>query len=276
MAMTDPELVAFLQWALPLMRMRWRGFRKVRRQVRKRLTRRMAELGIGALDSYRSRLEQHPEEWEILDRLCRITISRFYRDRGIFDRLRSTVLPELAEMVVRAGERELKVWSAGCASGEEPYTLTLIHHLELGARYPELRMRVTATDANPQVLERARRAIYAPASLKGLPTVWIDRAFKQQEAGLALSQELRAAVTFLQQDIRRQLPDWQSRFHLVLCRNLVLTYFDEEEQRRVMARVARCMARGGILVVGSHERVPEGTPGFELLSCGWPFYSRVG
>src|SRR5262249_23515771 len=93
----DPELVTFLQWALPRLGLRWQGYRKVRARVRKKLNERLRALGLPDIAAYRDRLEVHPQEWAVLDALCRITISRFHRDRGVFDHLRRIVLPGLAE-----------------------------------------------------------------------------------------------------------------------------------------------------------------------------------
>src|SRR5438477_9810042 len=120
------DCVEFLQWALPRLRMRWDGFRKVRRQVCRRIERRSRELGLTDLAAYRDYLERRPDEWARLDALCRVTISRFYRDRETFAALEQEVLPALAR-----GGAEIEVWSAGCASGEEPYTLALLWKLEL-------------------------------------------------------------------------------------------------------------------------------------------------
>ena len=94
--MKNAECVDFLQWALPRLGMRWPGFRKVRRQVCKRIDRRLRELGLPDLAAYRIRLGQDSTEWKFLDGACRITISRFYRDRGVFDALGANVLPALA------------------------------------------------------------------------------------------------------------------------------------------------------------------------------------
>jgi chemotaxis protein methyltransferase CheR len=92
----DRDCTAFLQWALPQRDLRWPGFRKVRRQVCKRLKRRIRELGLGDLAAYRSRLEADPAEWRAFDECCHITISRFFRDRGVFEVLRTYVLPDIA------------------------------------------------------------------------------------------------------------------------------------------------------------------------------------
>ena len=114
--MNDRECVAFLQWCLPQLGMRWGGFRKVRRQVCKRVSRRIDILGLADPDAYRLYLESHDDEWTTLGSLCRVTISRFYRDRGVFDGLRARVLPLLVEAASARGDDRVRCWCAGCAS----------------------------------------------------------------------------------------------------------------------------------------------------------------
>ncbi|MHC4818981.1 MAG: CheR family methyltransferase [Planctomycetota bacterium] len=240
--MKDTECVRFLQWALPRMRLRWRGFRKVRRQVGKRLGRRLAELGLRDLEAYRARLASDPgdAEWKVLDGFCRIPISRFYRDRAVFDHLFQEVLPALAR---RHGE--VACWSAGCASGEEPYTLAI------AARLLDLPLRIVATESDPHLLTRAEAANYGPSSLRELPRAWREQAFTPEHV---LLPAYRDAVQFRCEDIRDAMPD--GPFHLVLCRNLAFMYFDEGLQREVLARIAARLAPGGVLVIGPHESLP--------------------
>ena len=128
--MNDTDCTAFLQWALPRLELRWPGFRKVRRQVCKRLRQRMRELGLDDYSAYRARLEAYPSEWRVFDECCHITISRFFRDRGIFEVVRGHVLPDIAARAKREG-RGAQIWSAGCASGEEPYTLKILWDTEI-------------------------------------------------------------------------------------------------------------------------------------------------
>src|SRR5260370_17006516 len=94
--MDNRDCTTFLQWALPQRNLRWPGFRKVRRQVCKRLKRRIRELGLDDLAAYRRRLEADPAEWHAFDECCHITISRFFRDRGVFEVLPNNVPPHLA------------------------------------------------------------------------------------------------------------------------------------------------------------------------------------
>ena len=253
--MSDPDCVALLQWALPRLGWRWRGFRNVRGQVCKRIGRRIAQLGLGGVEAYRARLEADPAEWRVLDGLCGITISRLYRDRGVWDALRDEVLPALAEAAMQAGA-PLRCWSLGCASGEEPYTVSIVWRLALAPRFPGVRLEVLGTDFDDTVLARARDARYASASLRELPAGWRERAFERDGELFRLREAFRAGVALERADVREQLP--VGRYYLILCRNLVFTYFDEPRQRATLERLGTKCVAGGALVLGRHEQLPPG------------------
>jgi chemotaxis protein methyltransferase CheR len=255
--MKDQLCVEFLQWALPQLGMRWPGFRKVRKQVCKRIDRRLRELELADVQAYREHLHQHPAEWSILDRLCRIPISRFYRDRDVFDHLRQSVLPGLADAVLAKGPGVLNVWSAGCASGEEPWTLSISWKLDLAMRYPDVLLRVLASDVDPHMLERARNGCYSSSSLKDLPQAWQAEAFVRDDGEYCLRPEFRDGVEFELRDIRQSMPD--GPFHLILCRHLVFTYFDEATRQGLLLQLVRRLEKGGVLVTGKKESLPPDT-----------------
>jgi chemotaxis methyl-accepting protein methylase len=177
----DAECVEFLQWALPHLGRRWAGYRKVRRQVCRRVWRRVGELGLDSLAEYRSLLERDPDEWPRLDAMTNITISRFYRDRAVYDFLRSEVLPTLIEQAREAGRSIVRVWSAGCANGEEPYTLTIIWELALASISRDMGLEILATDIKPVVLHRAAQARYPRSALRDLPEPWRETAFSPED-----------------------------------------------------------------------------------------------
>lgn len=258
-SVSDADCVRFLQWALPRLGMRWRGFRRVRRQVCKRIARRIEALGLSDLSAYRALLEGHPEEWAQLDALCRITISRFFRDRGVFEGLRETILPELARRARGGGESELRCWSVGCASGEETFSLAILWERGLRRDFPDLALRVLGTDSDPEMIRRARAGRYTGSSLKELPAAWREAAFDRTDDAHRIRAGLGESVEFRREDVRTSLP--AERFHLVLCRNLVFTYFDERVARDCLTRIASRLLPGGGLVVGIHESLPAGGPG---------------
>jgi chemotaxis protein methyltransferase CheR len=219
------DCVGFLQWALPRLGRRWAGYRRVRRQVCRRVRNRVKVLGLEGFEAYRERLEEDAGEWEVLDGLMNVTISRFNRDREVFAFLQEQVL-----------EPGMRVWSAGCASGEEPYTLALLCD----------GLDILATDVDPVMLRRAEAAEYPPSALRELPRE------------IRLDDRMRRQVTFARHDVREEPP--AGPFDLVLCRNLVFTYFDEATQRAALQRFARVAPA---LVIGAHEALPEGQRLFE-------------
>jgi chemotaxis protein methyltransferase CheR len=267
--MKDRDCIQFLQSALPRLRMRWQGFRKVRGQVCKRIDRRMRELGLEDIAAYRSVIEKSADEWAVLDSLCRVTISRFYRDREVFRFIEQVVLMKLSGEAIARSDKELRCWSIGCASGEEPYTLAVLWDLGTGRHFPSLKIRILATDADRAMIERAREGCYASSSLAGLPPAWISRAFARRGELYCIKEEEREKVSFLVQDIRRAGPE--EMFHLILCRNLAFTYFDEELQQEVLSRLRDKLHDRGVLVVGSHERLSSDSAGF----LPWPGISGV-
>lgn len=259
--MNDRECVELLQWALPRLGLRWRGFKNLRRQVCRRIAARASELEMPDVASYRRRLEQDPAELRVLDSLCFVTISRFYRDRRIFDVLRESLLPRLANAAIERGERVLRAWSAGCASGEEPYTLAIIWRVELADRFPTLALEILATDFDETVLGRAARGCYEPSSLRELPEIYRNAAFETVDDVACIRARFREGITFDLRDVRRFVPPEPQ--DLVFCRNVAFTYFDETTQRDFLVRVTPCLVPGGLFVIGGHEAIPDGEFGLE-------------
>jgi chemotaxis protein methyltransferase CheR len=268
----DREGVQFLQWCLPRLGLRWPGFRKVRKRVYRRMVRRIQDLGLSGLLAYRVYLDSHADEWALLDGFCRIPISRFYRDRGVFQYLEEEVLPELGALAVHRGESELRSWSIGCASGEEPYTLAIVWRLGPGLRLPDLHLRILATDIDPENLARAHRGCYARSSLKDLPPAYLDLAFVPTGQEWCVGEVYRDGVTFLEQDIRQAAPP--GPFDLIFCRNVAFTYCDEARQRNALRTIVERLAAGGALVVGRGEALPDLGPGLEVWSARSGIYRR--
>jgi chemotaxis protein methyltransferase CheR len=243
--MRDSDCVEFLQW------------------------RRLAELNLPDLHGYRAYLEAAPAEWALLDEFCRIPISRFWRDRSVFDCLAAEVLPALAQ-AVPTSRGWLRCWSLGCASGEEPFSLVLLWLLRLARRFPHLRCAVMATDIDPLLIARAARACYPSRSVSDLPAD-LRAVFLTRGDELCLPSALRANVTLRCQDVRTALPT--GRFDLILCRNLVFTYFSRERQAHILARLTGCLRPGGALIIGKHELLTA-TESLTEWDAGFGIYRR--
>jgi chemotaxis protein methyltransferase CheR len=257
--MADADCVAFLKWALPCLGLRWQGFRKVHRQVCKRLRRRMKELGLQGFFAYRDHLAANPDEWAVLDGMCHITVSRFFRDSRVFEALSQRVLPEIAARAAQE-QREARFWSAGCASGEEPYTLKIVWDLAVANR---VRCSIVATDVDDIMLARALKGCYAKGSLRELPEVFITEGFDRFDNVFCIRPQHREGVSFLRQDLRAEAPN--GPFDLILCRNVAFTYFEAPLQRQVLRCLVEHLASPGYLVIGVQERLPEELDGLVPL-----------
>jgi chemotaxis protein methyltransferase CheR len=254
--MNDITCLNFLQHYLPKLGYRWKGFRKVRKQVCKRINKRIKELNLENIQAYSVYLENHGEEMKVLDAVFNITISRFYRDRGVFDNIANDIFPSLAEKVRQNQQEQIRCWSAGSASGEEAYTLTIIWKMAVSPEPGrDLSLQIIATDRNANLIERAEKGIYPGGALKELPQEWKNQAFEKRENEHQIKKEFRQDVQFLEQDIRSELPE--GTFDLILCRNLAFTYFQEDLQREVFQRIMTKLNPGGYLIIGNHESLPE-------------------
>lgn len=271
---SPPTCVEFLQVALPRLGLSWAGFRRVHRQVCRRISRRLQQLRLAHCREYREYLETHPSEWATLDGFCHISISRFLRERAVFDRLGTEILPGLAAAARTRGASRLQCWSAGCASGEEPYSLAMIWEVMLARRYPGLALRVVATDVDGELLARARAGRYRRSSLREVPDEWRDAAFTRCGALYVVRPALRAALEFHQQDMREGLPG--GLFDLILCRYIAFTYFDAVLQRRTLGRPLAQLQPGGALVIGLKEQQPAGVPGVEPWVPNLRIFRRTG
>jgi len=253
----DRAYVDLLQRALPRLGLRFRGFKNVRRQVCRRIAARIEALGLDSPRAYERVLESDPAELRVLDSLCFVTISRFYRDRRIWDALRGSLLPRVLDEAASRGERLVRAWSLGCASGEEPYTLAILWELELSSCWPEIDLEIVATERDEEVLARAAQAIYEPSSVREVPLEWRARAFEPIDGTtMRVRPALRRRVRFERGDARMADAMPPAPLHLVMCRNMAFTYWAEAEQRALCSRVAARLVPGGLLVLGDHEELP--------------------
>jgi chemotaxis protein methyltransferase CheR len=262
--MQDTECVRFLQWALPQLKMRWAGFRRVRKQVCKRLARRIRELELDDIEAYRRYLNSEPGEWQRLDGLCRVVVTRFYRDKRVFAEVVEWVLTPLAREATHSDRGKISAWSIGSASGEEAYTLAVLWYHLLATDFPQLKLEILGTEVDTHLIERSDHACYPAGTIRNLPEALRKAAFRQSGDDYCLKPRYRSMVTFRQQDIRTTLPD--ERFDLILCRNLVFTYFDRPLQQATLERILSRLRPGGWLLLGVHEKLPAAARGLEVVS----------
>lgn len=275
--MKDEACIEFLQWCLPLLRMRWAGFRKVRKQVCKRLQRRLDHLQLKDLQLYRLYLESHPDEWPVLDSLCQITISRFYRDKLVFSFLEEQVFPRLLNSMHQRQQQNMRVWCVGSGAGEEPYTLALVWAKRFESKYHDTTISIIGSEINTELIERAERACYPYSAIKNLPSEWQHTSFSKENDHYCLHPKYQRFSTFHCQDIRKlSLSDNILKpYHLISCRNLAFTYFDIPLQQDILKLFHAMLEIGGALMIGVHEKPPNDVPGFMPLSERLGIYLRT-
>jgi chemotaxis protein methyltransferase CheR len=218
--------------------------------VRRRIAVRMRACGVHTYADYQALLERSTAECERLRDALTINVTRFFRNADTWSLLRRDLVPALLDR----GRREFRAWSAGCSSGEEPYTLAMLvtEHLEQSGRAEALeRTRIEATDIDRACLERARAGVYRREMLSELPPELMTGYFQPAGAELRVVDRVRRLVAFTELDLSRQRP-LRRDYHLILCRNVVI-YFDRATQERLFQVFTDALAPGGYLVLGKVE-----------------------
>lgn len=231
----------------------WDGFRKVRKGVKKRVRRHMQSLGCTGIDAYLDLLQQNTEATAECQQRLTVTISRFFRDRRLWDYLQEQVLPGL----IRRFPDRLAAWSAGCANGEEPYSLAMIWE-ELAATLPAApTLEILATDAEAACILRAEAGQYPQSSFREMPEDLRNRWFRKMPGSRWWQIDARLCAR-VRLEVRQLLeaPPTGS-FQLILLRNNLLTYYQGHAMVAAMERITAALAKGGVLVVGSRERLPS-------------------
>ncbi|MGM0854452.1 MAG: CheR family methyltransferase [Bacillota bacterium] len=212
-------------------------------QMKRRLTALYEKKDCCSFQEFFSKLNRNSEEMEeFLDRMT-INVSEFYRNYKRWEVLETKILPRLLQE-----NKSLKVWSAACSTGEEPYTIAMMlsKHMTLSGR------TITATDIDKNAIQRARNGLYPERSLNEVPSVMKDRYFSQEGSLFKLNEEIRRNVTFKQHNL---LSDpFEGNYDLIVCRN-VLIYFTEEAKNLLYKKFNASLRPGGVLFVGSTEQI---------------------
>jgi len=241
--------------------------------ILRRIGRRMAVTHNTNIRDYSDYLRTHPDEVKELVKAFLIKVTGFFRDPEAFDFLRATVVPELIDRAKDSG-RSLRVWSAGCATGEEAYSLAFLIADQLGPDFPEWNVKIFATDLAADAITFARRGLYPENVLTDLPPDYIDRFFERVDQSYRISKELRQVVIFGQQDISRGVPF--PRIDLVTCRNLLI-YLKPNLQQVVLDLFAYSLHQShGYLFLGKAETTRPTKATFELVNKKWKIYRCLG
>src|SRR5215217_190182 len=241
--------------------------------ILRRIGRRMAVTHNTNILDYADFLRTHPEEVNELVKAFLIKVTGFFRDPEAFELIKETIIPELIDRG-RENGRTLRIWSAGCATGEEAYSLALLIADHLGPEFPEWNAKIFATDLAADAISFARRGFYPENILEYLPDDYRNRFFERIDHGYRIIKALRQAVIFGQQDISRGVPF--PRIDLVTCRNLLI-YLKPDLQQTVLDLFAYSLHQSnGYLFLGKAETARPTRAVFELVNKKWKIYRCVG
>jgi len=232
----------------------WKGYRKVRKGVKKRIGRHMQSVDCRQMDAYLHLLKTSAVARRACERLLTVSISRFYRDRQVWQLLSTNILPDLAGQT----SASLRIWSAGCARGEEVYSLKIAWEEMMlpSTRVP--RFTIVASDVNVEYLAQARTGIYNRGSLKELPAEFKERYFEKRRGGRGWSvrPELKTGIEWICQDLLNSPPP-EKKYDLILLRNNLLTYYRTPDMNTGFQNVMAALTPAGFLIIGAHERLPD-------------------
>ena len=243
---TDPQFEALLVYLKESRGFDFTGYK--RSSLVRRVNRRMSHVGVGEYPDYLDYLQVHPDEFTALFNTILINVTGFFRDNDAWDYLTGEVLAPL--VAAKPDDSLIRVWSAGCASGEEAYSLAIAFAEALGPDVFRDRVKIYATDVDEEQLNEARQATYGEREIQALAPELVERYFEAYGNRFTFRKDLRRSVIFGRNDLVQDAPI--SRIDVLTCRN-TLMYFNAETQARILNRFHFALADGGVLFLGRAE-----------------------
>jgi two-component system CheB/CheR fusion protein len=241
--------------------------------LQRRIERRMAMAAIGAadMDRYLQILRGDAGEVELLAKDLLINVTSFFRDRKVFDLLAEKIIPDLVQS--HALDQPLRLWIAGCSTGEEAYSLAMLFREAIVAAKRKVKLQVFASDADPDAVAIARDGLYSAAIEADVSPARLGRFFSREDHGYRVLPELRASVVFTVQDLLVDPPF--SRLDLISCRNLLI-YLGHEAQAKLISLFHFALLQGGILLLGGAETIGSLDGRFEAISKSERVFRHIG
>ena len=237
--------------------------------VARRVERRLQLYGCVDLNDYVCQALADTEELNALYRDLLIGVTEFFRDGEAFDQLRDTILPQLLDR--EAETEELRIWVAGCATGEEAYSVAILVHEAFMERSRPLNVKIFATDVHRSSLEHASIGVYSLESLARVSSERLQRYFVRHGTGYQVTKELRQFVVFAPHNVVKDAPF--TKLHLISCRNLLI-YLQPEAQQRAISLFHFALRTGGYLFLGPSESPGQLSDEFESINRHWKFYRK--
>lgn len=231
---------------------------------------RMGQLHLDDFEAYSRYLDAHADEHVQLFNTILINVTTFFRDPEAWSVLAAEVIPRIVEAASES--RSLRIWSAGCSSGEEPYSVAMLLAEHFGPRSNDYLVKIYGTDVDEEALTTARQAAYRLEQLKDVPGPLVDRYFTRDGQLYRLRRDLRRWCMFGTHNLTQAPP--LSHIDLLVCRN-VLIYFTSELQERIVARFGYAIRQDGFMFLGRSESLLARSMLFRPLNPKWRIFERV-
>ncbi|MEK8172197.1 protein-glutamate O-methyltransferase CheR [Streptomyces sp. M19] len=263
----DEELEELLRFIRDARGFDFTGYK--RSSLGRRIRKRMTDVEAPSYRDYRDLLESNTDEFGSLFNTILINVTSFFRDPDSWTFLQREVVPEL--LADLSPDDEIRVWSAGCSSGEEAYSLAIVFAEAMGVEESLHRVKIYGTDVDEEALRDARTGLYTAKSLEPLSQELRDKYFEQNGAQFSFRSDLRRRVIFGRHDITRDAPI--SRLDLLVCRN-TLMYFNVEAQTQIVDRFHFALGEGGFLYLGKAEMLLNDADRFEVVNMRQRVFKR--
>lgn len=231
----------------------WKGYRKVRKGVKKRIRRHMQTLNCATVRDYISTIATDDDQKRVAESCLLVTISRFFRDRRMWKQIEESIYPEL----IQHARNRIQIWSAGCASGEEAYSLAILWHRLTAHSDIRTKLKILATDVNPVCIERAKKGWFEKSSLKEVDPATIVAYFKKRPCKHQYEIHSCAKTPIRWQVDDLLTPNSTGPFHVIMLRNNLLTYYRGTQKEDAFQMILDRLIPGGYIMTGSHEKLPS-------------------
>jgi len=265
----NPDLENLLEYIKRNRGFDFSGYKRA--SLTRRIRKRMQSIGVESYSDYLDYLEVHPDEFVELFNTILINVTTFFRDPQAWEYIASEIIPQI--IASKQATTPVRVWSAGCASGEETYTIAILLAEALGIEEYIARVKVFGTDVDLDALNYARQANYNSKELQSVPPELLDKYFEQVNGRYLVQKELRRSVIFGRHDLVHDAPI--SKIDLLICRNAIM-YFNTETQAKILARFHFALNNNGFLFLGKAEMLFSRNHSYTSVDLRQRVFTKVG
>jgi len=233
----------------------WRGYRRVRKGVKRRISRHMQQLRCRNTPEYLSRLDADSGLRRQFDSVMSVSVSRFFRDRLLWKIMEEHIVPEIG----KENREKVRFLSVGCACGEEVYSFKIVWEIERARVEYMPELELLAMDSNPDYISRAREGKFSKSSLKELPRELRNAHFSYcgKDGLYRIAPSMKAGISWKAQNALKE--PFPGEFQVIFLRNGILTYYNDYLRRTAFRKTLGSLSKYGFLVIGSHEKLPDET-----------------